>query len=85
MDNEKLDRILNQLAGLRAESGGRSENESVSRQHIVERETRPPFERERFRDWYQRVQNTSNERVSDWSGASWSGQMMSGRGWSGGR
>jgi hypothetical protein len=85
MDDEALDRVLSKLASVRAQCGGRSETECVSRQHQVERETRPTVERERFRDWYQRVQDCSHERVSDWSGSSWSGQGMSGRGWGGGR
>lgn len=42
------------LAGIRAERGGRSETECVSRQAHPERETRPQAEKERFPDYYNR-------------------------------
>ncbi|HVP46109.1 MAG TPA: hypothetical protein VMT32_05980 [Bryobacteraceae bacterium] len=78
---DKMDRAL---AAIRSQSGGRAESEYVSKQEHPERETRPAPEKERFRDWYSRVQPASNER-SDWSGSGWSGGSMGGHNWSGGR
>jgi hypothetical protein len=42
------------LTGMRAESGGRAENEETSRQNHVQRGTRPQSERERYPDYYER-------------------------------
>jgi hypothetical protein len=50
-NGDKMDRAL---AGIRAERGGRSETECVSRQAHPERETRPQAEKERFPDYYNR-------------------------------
>ena len=58
-DGEKIDRAL---AGIRGQSGGRSESEKVSQQVQPERETRRQGEKEKHADWYQRVQPPSNGR-----------------------
>lgn len=79
-----VEKIEKALAGIRSQSGGRAETEIVSRHAHPERETRPQPEKERFPDWYQRVQPANNQR-SDWSGSGWSGGSMAGRNWSGGR
>lgn len=42
------------LAGIRADRGGRSETECVSRQAHPERETRPQAEKEAHKDYYNR-------------------------------
>lgn len=75
-------------AGLRAEAGGRAETEGVSQREHPGREARPQGEKERFRDFFSRLQNRGSDldtgERSDWSGTSWSGNF-GGRKWSGGR
>lgn len=58
-DAEKIDRAL---AGIRAQSGGRAETETVSRQAHPERETRPQAEKERNPDYYTRQQQEGRSR-----------------------
>ena len=48
-NNAKID--FSRFTGIRAESGGRAENEQVSRHQHPERETRPQAEKERFPDY----------------------------------
>jgi len=60
------------LAGLRSQSGGRAENEEVSKGLNPQRETRPRFEIERHPDYFQRRAEAENR--SNWSGANWGGR-----------
>jgi len=58
-DKERIERAL---AGIRGQSGGRAETESVSRRSHPERETRPQPEKERHPDYYARQQDAGRSR-----------------------
>jgi len=68
--NQTID--LSRFTGIRAESGGRAENEHTSKIMNPQRELRPQSEKERFPDYQQRKSEIDGR--SEWSGGTWGGR-----------